>query len=66
MKLKDVFMICSNCIIIMKGNDELLGISTCYCNAMMMLSENLLESNVKKIVPDGNRMKIWLESEESQ
>ena len=48
MKLKDVLMICSNCTIIMKGNDELLGISTRYCNAMMMLSENLLESNVKK------------------
>lgn len=48
MKLKDVFMICSNCTIIMKGNDELLCISTCYCNAMMMLSENFVRKQCGK------------------
>lgn len=64
MKVKDVLMTCSYCAVIMKGNDELLGISTCYFNKM--LSENLLESVVKKVEPDGNRTKIWLESEESQ
>lgn len=62
--LKDIIMSCRPNVVIMKNIDEVLEISTRYCNAMMMLSENLLESNVKRMEPDGNRIKIWLESEE--
>lgn len=64
MKLKDIIMSCRPNVVIMKNIDEVLEISTRYCNAMMMLSENFLESNVKRMEPDGNRIKIWLESEE--
>ena len=32
----------------------------------MMLSENLLESDVKKLEPDGKRIKIWLKRKESE
>lgn len=66
MKLKDVLMTCSHCTMIMESNNELLGINTCYFDTLMMLSENLLESDVKKLEPDGKRIKIWLERKESE
>lgn len=66
MKLKDVLMTCSHCTMIMESNNKLLGINTCYFDTLMMLSENLLESDVKKLEPDGKRIKIWLKRKESE
>lgn len=64
MKLRDVLTTSSCCVVaIMKNSFEVIGIDT-YRFDISMLSEDLLESSIRDMKPDGKRIKVWLEDKE--
>lgn len=64
MTVRDILMTSSCCIVtIMNGVFEAIGIDTNHFD-MSMLSEDLLESSIRKFEPDGERIKVWLENKE--
>ncbi len=64
MKLRDVLTTSSCCVVsIMKGGFEAIWIDT-YRFDISMLSEDLLESNIRDMEPDGKRIKVWLKDKE--
>lgn len=66
MTLRDVLTTSNRCIVtIMEGVFEAIGIDT-YHFDISMLSEDLLESSIRDMEPDGKRIKVWLEDKEAK
>jgi hypothetical protein len=64
MTVRDILMTSSCCVVtIMSDVFKAIGIDIDHFD-ISMLSEDLLESSIRKFEPDGNRIKVWLENKE--